>query len=82
MPRHFTPFTEFKAENVAFALGQDRAGKPSIQIVYGELCTDVSFVSPACITNCPSGPRPSKGAPTTKRNPKTAKHKTGHGPKY
>lgn len=53
MPRNYTPFTEMNASNIVFALGQERQGKPTIAVVYGETAAEVALVTPACITNWP-----------------------------
>lgn len=51
--RNYTQWKEFEASNVTFALGQDRSGKAAINMFVQPNCTDVAFVSPACVTNWP-----------------------------
>jgi hypothetical protein len=53
MGRSYTPFVNMDAQQVCFAMGQDRNGKPVVAIVYGELACDVALVTPACVTNWP-----------------------------
>ena len=51
--RSYAQWTDFKAEEVTFALGSDRQGKPTIAMLQLPSNTDVSFVTPACVTNWP-----------------------------
>jgi hypothetical protein len=44
----FTPWTSFKPEDVGFTLGQDRAGKPTVNAI-----APVAIVTPAASTNWP-----------------------------
>jgi hypothetical protein len=53
MPRNVIPFCELDISEVVFALGQERQGKPTIAMVYGDHATEVAVVTPACITNWP-----------------------------
>jgi hypothetical protein len=51
MPRNFIPFCELDISKVAFAIGQERQGKPTIAMVYDDHATEGAVVTPACITN-------------------------------
>ena len=53
MALKYTNYTELKAEDINFALGTDRHGKPSIHMHVGPSAADVALVSPACVTNWP-----------------------------
>jgi hypothetical protein len=53
MPLNFIPFCELDISKFIFALGQERQGKPTIAMVYGDHATEVAVVTPACITNWP-----------------------------
>ena len=51
--RNYAQWTDFDSEATSFALGTDRQGKPSITMMQLPGNTDVSFVTPACVTNWP-----------------------------
>ena len=51
--RNYVLWKDFKAEDVTFALGHDKGGKPTVHMLAGAQCTDVALVSPACVTNWP-----------------------------
>ena len=52
-PRDYTPWQELNADNLAFSLGQDRSGKPTISMLKTPSMTEVCMVTPACVTNWP-----------------------------
>ena len=51
--RGYTQWNTFKTDDVTFALGMDRNGKTAINMLVQPNCTDVAFVTPACVTNWP-----------------------------
>ena len=53
MSKQYLFWGTFNTENVTFAMGPDKAGKPSINMLVQPNCTGVAFVTPACVTNWP-----------------------------
>lgn len=53
MNKSYTPFRDFKAEEIILGLGTDHKGKPTIHMQYGTNAADVAVVTPACVTNWP-----------------------------
>lgn len=51
--RTFLPLSEIKTDELTFSLGQDKHGKPTINMHLGPNAGDVAFVSPACVTHWP-----------------------------
>ena len=49
--RNYTQWNSLMVSEVTFALGSDRQGKPTITMLLLPGNTDVSFVTPACVTN-------------------------------
>lgn len=51
--KNFVNYLSFTPEEINFALGMDRIGKPQIQMYMGAHAAEVALVSPACVTNWP-----------------------------
>lgn len=51
--KSFINFQNVKFDEIQFALGADRHGKPTIQMYIGPDAAEVALVSPACVTNWP-----------------------------
>ena len=51
--RNYTQWSDLQVSEITFALGTDRQGKPTITMLQLPGNTDVSFVTPACVTNWP-----------------------------
>ena len=46
-------YNAMNSDEINFALGTDRHGKPTIQMYCGPEASEVALVSPACVTNWP-----------------------------
>lgn len=53
MTRNYTNYEAISSDEISFSLGNDRQGKPSIQMHMGPAASEVAIVSPACVTNWP-----------------------------
>jgi len=51
--RDYVTFGDVRAADLAFSLGQDRSGKPTISMLKTPSMTEVCMVTPACVTNWP-----------------------------
>jgi hypothetical protein len=51
--RDYTAWDQISANDLAFSLGQDRSGKPTICMLRTPGMKEVSMVTPACVTNWP-----------------------------
>lgn len=51
--KSFVNYQSVKPEEINFALGTDRHGKPTIQMYIGSGAAEVALISPACVTNWP-----------------------------
>ena len=51
--RQYTNYANIDVNEINFALGNDRNGKPQIQMFIGSNASELAILSPACVTNWP-----------------------------